>query len=183
LSTTATGEFTARYTNGAGAATVATSVTKLSDLADGEHLVRVTLSQSTLLLSIEIDQVLDGTADATGKANQANGPAVNVRVGSFNDGSDRPLGAGIIVQRVYILGSLLDITTPLPVFLDNYGIQDDVFLQAQSLLKRLGADVLGSASVAPLVSGRTVDNQGIGNSAAYIPVGPSAGQRHLVSCG
>jgi hypothetical protein len=180
LSTTATGEFTARYTNGAGTATVATSVTKISELADGLHLIRVTLSQSTLLLSIEIDQVLDGTADATGKANQSNNPGSTFRVGWYNDGADVYLGAKLRIVRMYVTGNLLDlgVDESLPVWSDLYGVQDNLYLTQWSALRSLG--VVPSAA---LMAEKTVDNQGVGNNPAYVPVGPCAGQRYLVSCG
>lgn len=181
LSTAATGEFTARYTNGAGTATVATSVAKLSSLADGIHLIKVQLSQSSLLLSIYIDEVLDGTADATGKANQSNGPAINMRVGTFNDGSDHNLGANLRIERVYVTGNLLNLTASqaIPVFSDLLGMQDNLLLTQHSVL-RGGGVVITAPYTTPA---RTLDNQGIGNNPAYAPRGPTAGQRHLVTCG
>lgn len=178
LSTTATGEFTARYTNGAGTATVATSVAKLSSLADGLHLIRATLSQATLLLSIYIDGVLDGTADATGKANQSNGPAATVTLGCYNDGSDRLLGPNLRIERAYITGNLLDITEALPVFSDLYGLQDNLMPQQKSPLRRGGVVLDGYIDI-----GATMDRQGIGNNPQYVPIGPCAGQRTLISCG
>jgi hypothetical protein len=64
------------------------------------------------------------------------------------------------------------------VWSDLSGVQDNLSLTQWSALRSLG--VVPSAA---LMAEKTVDNQGVGNNPAYVPVGPCAGQRYLVSCG